>query len=95
MDLEKVSKNIPYFQNHGEAKKWFKKHFSNKFRIRCSDCFKGKKIYYYHIVRNEKLYKNYMECFSHHVRPVITNMEVFDSYSTVEISENGEVNIFI
>lgn len=95
MEFKKVTEKMPNFQSHEEARQWFKGKFQEDFLIRCSEAFQGRKIYFYHIVKNKDLYQNYMQSFTKHTRPQITNMDTFNSYSTVEISENGEVNIYI
>lgn len=95
MEIEKVTRKMPTFQNHEEAKQWFRNHFHENFLIRCSDAFYGKKMYVYHIVKNKTLYHNYMRSFAEPKRPTIKNMDTFECYSTVEISDNGEVHIYI
>lgn len=95
MDLELLTRNLPTFKDHYEAKKWFKDPFRENFLIRCSEDLQGNKIYCYHIVKNKVLYQNYMMSFADQRRQMITDMATFESYSTVEISENGEVSVFI
>ncbi|NRD79677.1 hypothetical protein HPT25_20150 [Bacillus sp. BRMEA1] len=87
---------IPDFRNHEEAREWFKELFDDRFLLRMSDMKDDKKIFYYHIVKDPEVYQHYMESFS---RPAefheITNMHVFESYSTIEISEDGDVHFIV
>ncbi|MFD1850627.1 hypothetical protein [Oceanobacillus bengalensis] len=95
IDLYSISNQMPEFSNHQQARDWFKSQFEDNFLLRSSDEMSGKKIYYYHIVKDPDTYKNYMESFSKPEKHEITNMETFESYSTVEISERGDVTILI
>ncbi|WP_156291982.1 hypothetical protein [Oceanobacillus salinisoli] len=95
IDLTALSEEMPDFHNHDEARQWFKEKFGDDFLIRSSDVVNETKIYYYHIVKDLELYQQYMESFAKPVKHEITNMETFESYSTVEISENGDVNMYI
>jgi hypothetical protein len=94
MDLLKLEEEMPNFENHEQAKQWFKNIYHNYFIIRSSNTWAGKKTYLYHIVRDLNLYQQYMRSFANPVRREITNMKTFDSYSTVEITDNGDVNIY-
>ncbi|WP_085993210.1 hypothetical protein [Oceanobacillus senegalensis] len=95
IDLTSISKEMPDFHSHEEAKQWFKEKLHDDFLIRSTETVNGKKIHFYHIIKQPELYKRYMESFAKPVKHEITNMETFESYSTVQISEDGEVKIFI
>lgn len=94
MHLLKLEDEMPDFKNHEQAKQWFKTIFHNDFIIRSSDTLCGKKTYLYHIVKDLKLYQQYMRSFANPIRSEITNVKAFESYSTVEITDNGHVRIF-
>ena len=49
--------------------------------------------YYYHIVKDPETYQRYMESFASNEDREITEMSTFESYTTVEITEDGDVNI--
>ncbi|RKQ31347.1 hypothetical protein [Oceanobacillus halophilus] len=95
IDLKSISDKMPDFKNHEDARQWFKEQFHDDFLIRSSDVVNGEKIYFYHIIKNPELYQQYMESFAKPVKHEITNMETFESYSTVEISEDGDVKVYI
>ncbi|WP_462413350.1 hypothetical protein [Neobacillus sp. Marseille-QA0830] len=82
---------MPKFRSHEEARSWFKEQFGNRFLLRMTNNEDGKRIYFYHLVKDPNVYKPYMESFSSSVKHEITNFDTFKSYSTIEISENGEV----
>jgi hypothetical protein len=83
--------HIPSFSNHEEAREWFKEQFGDRFLLRMTDMKDGKRVNFYHLVKEPEVYQPYMESFASSVKHEITNMEVFKSYSTIEIDENGHV----
>lgn len=95
MDLQSVFENLPDFQNHDEARTWFKEQFQERFLLRNSDVIDGQRIYYYHIVKDPDHYRDYMESLASEVEKEYTSTEPFESYSTVEISENGDISFTI
>ncbi|RLL43750.1 hypothetical protein D8M04_12580 [Oceanobacillus piezotolerans] len=95
IDLAVITEEMPDFQHHEEARQWFKDKFKNDFLIRSSDTIDGRKIFFYHIIKNPQVYQKYMESFAKPVNHEITNMETFESYTTVEISEDGDVSIYL
>ncbi|MFT4413931.1 hypothetical protein ACLM5H_08735 [Fredinandcohnia humi] len=92
IDFTTLYDKMPDFQNHEEAREWFKNEFQDKFLLRTHDKIEGKMVYYYHIVKDPEVYKEYMESFGRTGEHEITNIQTFESYSTVEISENGDVS---
>ncbi|MRH44554.1 hypothetical protein GH741_18065 [Aquibacillus halophilus] len=92
-DLASISDQMPDFENHDQARVWFKDQFSDRFSLTNSNVIDGKKVYFYHIIKNPEVYHQYMESFAKPVKHDITNMETFESYSTVEISEDGEISL--
>jgi hypothetical protein len=86
---------MPDFKSHEEARAWFNEQFPDRFFLRSSDETDDKKVFYYHIVKNPDVYQQYMESFASPVKHEITNMETFESYSTVEISEDGGISFTI
>jgi len=84
---------IPKFTGHEEAREWFKGQFGDRFLLRMTDMKDGRRVNFYHLVKNPEVYKPYMESFASVVQHEITNMDVFKSYTTIEIDENGNVEI--
>ncbi|WP_042457035.1 hypothetical protein [Neobacillus dielmonensis] len=83
---------MPTFHSHEEARSWFKEQFGdNRFLLRLSNMKDGKRTYFYHLVKDPEVYKPYMESFSSSVKHEITHFDTFKSYSTIEITEDGEV----
>ncbi|MCH1627135.1 hypothetical protein [Fredinandcohnia quinoae] len=94
-DQHFISERMPNFNNHEEAREWFKEQFDNKFLFRSINEDEGKKTFFYHIVKNPEVYNQYMRNFASPFEHEITNMKTFESYTTVEINEDGEVNFTI
>jgi hypothetical protein len=82
---------MPNFTNHEEARAWFKGQFGDRFLLRMTDMKDGKRVNFYHLVKDPEVYQPYMESFASLVKHEITNMDVFKSYSTIEIDEGGNV----
>ncbi|MET3696882.1 hypothetical protein SAMN05877753_101543 [Bacillus oleivorans] len=98
MDANEITSffdQMPEFDNHEEARSWLKGQFHDKCLFRGSDTIDGKQVYFYHLVKNPELYQHYMESFAS-PRPEeheITNMQTFESYNTLVITEDGEISI--
>ncbi|WP_138417424.1 hypothetical protein [Aquibacillus sediminis] len=92
-DITEISNDMPDFENHNQAREWFKDQFHDKFSLRSTDEKDGKKVFYYHIIKDPESYKRYMESFAKPVKHEITNWETFKSYSTVEITEDGDIHL--
>ncbi|MDL4842982.1 hypothetical protein [Aquibacillus rhizosphaerae] len=92
-DLTTISNDMPDFENHLQARDWFKEQFQDRFSLRNSDVNNGEKVYYYHLIKKPEMYQEYMDSFAKPVKHEITHMETFESYSTVEISEDGSVSL--
>ena len=95
LDLTTINDSMLDFRNHEEARSWFKSLFQERFLFRTYDKIDGKMLYYYHIVKNPETYQQYMQSLASEVKQENTNMETFESYSTVEINEEGEVSLTI
>ncbi|MCM3669036.1 hypothetical protein M3181_08485 [Mesobacillus maritimus] len=95
LDVNSLTEQMPDFQSHKEARDWFKGQLQNQFLLRSEDTVNGKRVYYYHIVKNKETYQQYMQSFASEEGHQITNADTFKSYSTVEISEDGDVSISI
>lgn len=91
LDLTTIYDQMPDFRSHEEARAWFKEKFQDRFLLRNSDISEGKRVFYYHIIKDPEVYQHYMESFASPVKHEITNIETFASYSTVEISEDGDI----
>lgn len=85
---------MPDFENHEQAKNWFLNEFKDRFSSVNHDIVNGKKVFYYHIIKDHQVYNEYMNSFE---KPdhEITNLDTFSSYSTVEITEDGDVSLSI
>ncbi|WP_280770834.1 hypothetical protein [Salipaludibacillus daqingensis] len=93
IDMESLSNQLPDFDDHETARAWFKNKFDDRFSLKNSENDNGKKVHYYHIIKNPETYKLYMESFSKPVKHEITEMETLESYSTVEITEDGDISL--
>ncbi|MCT2535723.1 hypothetical protein NC661_06365 [Aquibacillus koreensis] len=92
-DLTTISNEMPDFENHDQARQWFNEQFQERFSLVNSDIVNGKKVYYYHIIKDQSTYQQYMESFAKAGEHQITNFETFESYSTVEINEEGDISL--
>ncbi|RKL65667.1 hypothetical protein CR203_19500 [Salipaludibacillus neizhouensis] len=93
IDLISLSNEMPNFVNHDQARGWFKQQFEERFSLMDMRESEGKKVFYYHIIKDQERYQQYMETFAKPIEHEITNMETFESYSTVEITEDGDINL--
>ncbi|GAE35505.1 hypothetical protein [Halalkalibacter akibai] len=94
-DLTTIYNDIPDFKNHDEASSWFKNRFGDQFVLKNYDTIEGEKVYYYHVIKNEEVYHEYMESLASPEHTDITSPEPFESYSTVEITEDGGISLTI
>ncbi|MDQ0253107.1 hypothetical protein J2S74_000479 [Evansella vedderi] len=92
-DITHISDEMPNFQNHVEARKWFKDQYGNRFSLRGTDIIEGKMVHYYHLIKDPEVYQNYMESFAKVEEHEITDPNTFESYSTVEITEDGDISL--
>ncbi|HWO75906.1 MAG TPA: hypothetical protein VNM69_08435 [Bacillus sp. (in: firmicutes)] len=98
MDANEIASffdQMPEFTNHEEARSWLKEHFRDNCLFRGSDTRDGRKVYLYHLVKNPEVYHQYMESFAS-PKPEeheITNMQTFESYNTLVITEDGDVTV--
>ena len=83
---------MPNFKSHEEARTYFKNLYGDRFLLRGNDMRDGTRVTMYHLVKNPEVYQPYMEGFSHEIQHEITNMDIFKSYNTIEIDENGNVH---
>ncbi|MFC0557600.1 hypothetical protein [Halalkalibacter alkalisediminis] len=95
IDFKTIYNQMPDFTNHQEASDWFIGQFGNRFVLKNSDVIDDEKVYYYHVVKNPEVYQAYMESLSNEEGSHITSMEPFESYSTIEISEDGGISFSI
>ncbi|WP_186577905.1 hypothetical protein [Aquibacillus kalidii] len=93
-DLTSISSDMPDFHNHEQAREWFKDQFENRFTLGDSTIINGKRTYYYHLIKDPEKYHQYMESFSKKDHD-ITNFHTFESYSTIEINEDGDISFSI
>ncbi|WP_160722934.1 hypothetical protein [Bacillus sp. USDA818B3_A] len=91
-DFNIKQEQIPAFKSHDEARTYFKNLYGDRFLNRGTDLSEGKRVSIYHLVKDPNVYQPYMESFSHEIKHEITNMDVFKSYNTIEIDENGNVH---
>lgn len=95
IDMDSLSKQMPEFDDHDAARTWFKDQFQERFSLKNTETTNGKKVYYYHIIKNPEMYQQYMESFAKPVKHEITEMNTFESYSAVEITDDGEISFIL
>jgi hypothetical protein len=83
---------MPNFKSHEETRTWFKGLFGDRFLLRIFEMKDGKRVNIYHLVKDPEVYHPYMESFASVVKHEITYIDVFKSYTTIEIDEDGKVN---
>ena len=95
IDIDQLAASLPDFSTHEEASEWFTNRFGSQFIHKEEDISEGKRVYFYHIVKNRDAYDQYMSSLMDDGKMEFKSMEPFESYSTVEISEDGDVSISI
>lgn len=95
IDTDELAASMPDFSTHEEAREWFTNRFGTQFIHKDDDFSEGKDVHYYHIVKNRDAYDRYMASLMDEGKLELKSMEPFESYSTVEISEDGDVSISI
>jgi hypothetical protein len=91
LDINMDPNQIPDFKSHDEAREWFKNRYGDRFLMRATDMQDGKRVNYYHFVKDPDVYQPYMESFASVDQHEITTTDVFKSYSTITIDEDGAV----
>lgn len=95
LDLRTIYDKMPDFRNHEEARAWFKEQFQDRILLRDTVMNEEKKVFYYHLIKDPEVYQHYMESFASPEKHEITDMGTFESYSTIQINEDGDVSISI
>ncbi|MCM3573624.1 MULTISPECIES: hypothetical protein [Mesobacillus] len=95
IDIDQIAASLDDFSTHEEAREWFANRFGAQFIQKEEDISEGKRVYFYHIVKNRDAYNQYMASLMDDGKIEFKSMEPFESYSTVEISEDGDVSISI
>ncbi len=95
IDLDSISQGMPDFEDHEAARQWFKDQLQDRFSLKNIEDTDGKKVYYYHIIKNQERYQQYMESFAKPIKHEITEMDTLKSYSAVEITEDGEITFIL
>lgn len=83
---------MPDFNSHEEARSWFKSKFNDQMILKMTDVADGKRIFYYHLIKDEETYQEYMTAINKEEGVNITSTKPFESYSTIEITEDGDVS---
>ncbi|WP_142382902.1 hypothetical protein [Bacillus sp. V33-4] len=93
-NIEQLAEQLPDFSDHEGAHHWFTQKYGERFVLRETNTIEGKKVYFYHVIKEPGLYNEYLENISDEISDEI-NPDAFRSYSTIEISEDGDVSISI
>ncbi|HAQ07298.1 MAG TPA: hypothetical protein DCR24_07185 [Bacillus bacterium] len=93
LDINELVSRMPDFRSHEEASAWFSSEFGGQFVQKDHDVSEGKNVYYYHVIKNHEAYDRYMAYLMGEGKLDMGSMEPFESYSTIEISEDGDVSI--
>ncbi|WP_078595966.1 hypothetical protein [Evansella clarkii] len=91
-DITEIINEMPDFETHEEARSWFKKEYEDRFSYKGSEEVDGKRVHYYHLIKEPESYRNYMESFGKLQEHEITHQDTFESYSTIEVSEDGGIS---
>lgn len=95
IDITTIHQELPDFNNHDEAKAWFTNKFPGSFRYKDSDEIDGITVHYYHLIKDSEAYSQYMETLESTESQQITSVAPFESYSTIEITDDGDISISI
>ncbi|SEM95739.1 hypothetical protein SAMN05192533_107139 [Mesobacillus persicus] len=95
LDLTTIYDQMPDFSSHEDARSWFKEQYPDRCFLRSEDVIEGKRVFFYHLVKDPEVYQQYMESFAKPEEHKITNPATFESYSTIEINEDGNVSFSI
>ncbi|EDL65812.1 hypothetical protein [Bacillus sp. SG-1] len=92
INIEKLAKEMPEFTNHQEASDWFGDKFQGQFVFKEKDFINEVPTYFYHIVKDVNRYNRYMNALVQEESD-IDSLNTFYSYTTVSITEDGNVEI--
>ncbi len=95
VNIDNLAEEMPDFHKHEDAQEWFKNKFGEKFVFKSEDVSDGERVFFYHIVKNDKEYEHYMEFLQQDTHEELQDTTAFHSYTTVEISEHGDVSLSI
>ncbi len=95
VDWTIINERLPDFKSHEEARACFKEKFEDRFLLRSVDVIEGKRVYFYHLIKDLDEYQEYMESLISSVKQETTTVKPFESYSTVEINEDGVISFSI
>ncbi|PLR95262.1 hypothetical protein [Bacillus sp. T33-2] len=91
--IDEIIEGMPDFTSHEEALDWFTNQYKDRFLLRTSDIIEGTRVYFYHFVKDFEVYEQYMDSLANNEE--IISATPFHSYSTIEISEDGQISITI
>jgi hypothetical protein len=92
INIEQLAKEMPEFENHQDASDWFGDKFQGQFVFKEKDMINDVPTYFYHIVKDVNSYNRYMNALTEE-DSTIDSTNTFYSYTTVAISEDGDVEI--
>ncbi|WP_162785187.1 hypothetical protein [Bacillus sp. P14.5] len=92
INIEKLADEMPEFKDHQEASEWFENRFQGGFIYKEKDTLNGIPTYFYHIVKDISRYNAFMNALSEEESENVT-ANSFYSYTTVSITEDGDVEI--
>jgi hypothetical protein len=91
-NIEQLAEEMPEFTNHKEASEWFGNRFQGQFIFKEKDFINEVPTYFYHIVKDANGYNQYMNSLTDENQKIDSTTS-FYSYTTVIISEHGDVEI--
>lgn len=92
INIEQLAKEMPEFTNHQEASDWFGDKYQGQFVFKEKDFINEVPTYFYHIVKDVNRYNRYMNALLQEDGD-IDSLNTFYSYTTVSITEDGNVEI--
>ncbi|MCU9614444.1 hypothetical protein OEV98_12940 [Caldibacillus lycopersici] len=93
-DISAIYNQMPDFTTHEEARAWFKEQFHDQFLLKTTDVIDGKRVFYYHLIKHPEKYEEFVNTLRSD-NTEIDSLDLFESYSTIEISEDGNISFTI
>jgi len=95
MKIKQISReeeaNLPKFNNHDEARKYFKDLYGDMFQMKDSEIIDGRKIYFYHLILDHDAFMKGIKEMND--QGFSSGFDFLRSHQNVEILEDGGIHI--